>query len=164
VGRVVSLEELAAAAERLRQAGRALVFTNGVFDLLHAGHVYSLQAARALGDALAVGVNSDRAAQALKGPGRPIIPQEDRAALLAALAAVDYVVIVDSLDMVPVLARVRPAVYAKGGDWTAETLPEAPVVQAYGGSIRLIPRLPGRSTTEILERVRRMVCAEHPHP
>lgn len=130
------------------------VFTNGVFDLMHVGHLRYLQAARALGDRLVVGVNADSSVKRLnKGPERPILPEEERAELLAGLACVDYVTIFDEPTADAVLAALQPTVYAKGGDYTPDSLPEAPTVRAYGGRIEILPFVPGRSTTSLIARI-----------
>ena len=135
-------------------AGRKLVFTNGCFDLLHAGHVRYLQQARALGDALVVGLNSDRSVRALKGEGRPVNTQDDRAEVLAALGCVDYVVIFDGKRATDLVRTVRPHVYAKGGDYTEDSLDagEREALREAGAEIRILPLVPGRSTTALLER------------
>jgi rfaE bifunctional protein nucleotidyltransferase chain/domain len=155
-GQVMDQAEAAAWAAGLRAAGRAVVFTNGCFDLLHRGHVDYLQRARALGDALAVGLNGDASVRLLKGPGRPILPEADRAAVLAALRAVDAVVIFQEPTAEALVAALRPAIYVKGGDWGAATRtpPEAAVALAYGGRVQYIPYLPGRSTSEIVAQIR----------
>ncbi len=149
-----------------------MIFTNGCFDLLHLGHVRYLQAARALGDLLVVGVNSDASTRALKGAGRPLVPQEDRAEVLAALACVDYVTIFEEVTAVALVEALRPDVYVKGGDYAAPNaasqpdaihyarLPEAAPVLAYGGQVRLIPYLPGHSTTALIERIRQLGSVE----
>ena len=153
-GRVVEADELARLRDEMDAAGRRLVFTNGCFDLLHAGHVRYLRQARALGDALAVGLNSDRSVRELKGPGRPLNPQDDRAEVLCALGCVDYVVVFDDQRATGVLRAVRPHVYAKGGDYTPETLDagERTALHEAGAAIRILPLVPGRSTTALLER------------
>lgn len=155
-GRIVTAEELARLRDEVDHAGRRLVFTNGCFDLLHAGHVRYLQQARELGDALAVGLNSDRSVRELKGEGRPINRQDDRAEVLAALGCVDYVVIFDGKRATDVLRTVRPHVYAKGGDYTPDSLdPEERAALAEAGSaIKILPLVPGRSTTSVVERLR----------
>ena len=155
-GRIVTAEELAQLRDEADRAGRCLVFTNGCFDLLHAGHVRYLQQARELGDALAVGLNSDRSVRELKGEGRPINRQDDRAEVLAALGCVDYVVIFDGKRATDVLRTVRPHVYAKGGDYTPDSLdPEERAALAEAGSgIKILPLVPGRSTTSVVERLR----------
>lgn len=155
-GRIVMPGELSTIRDTMDAAGKRLVFTNGCFDLLHAGHVRYLQQARALGDALAVGLNSDRSVRELKGEGRPVNPQEDRAEVLAALGCVDYVVIFDGKRATDVLQAVRPHVYAKGGDYTPDSLDpgEFEALAAGGAEIRILPLVPGRSTTSVLERLR----------
>ncbi|MCS6844516.1 MAG: D-glycero-beta-D-manno-heptose 1-phosphate adenylyltransferase [Caldilineales bacterium] len=155
-GRILSLEEAAAWAAELRRQGRRVVFTNGCFDLLHRGHVAYLSEARRLGDALVVGLNGDRSVAALKGPGRPLVPAEDRAAVLAALRAVDAVVIFEDLTAEAVVAALQPDVYVKGGDWAAgdRRPPEAAVVERYGGRVVYLPYLPGRSTSSLVARIR----------
>ncbi len=137
--------------------GRRLVFTNGCFDLLHVGHVRYLQAARAEGDALAVGLNADASVRALKGPGRPINPADERAEVLAALACVDYVTIFDEPRATRLLAEVRPHVYVKGGDYTLATLnaEERATLQDAGSRIAFVPMVPGRSTTRLVEEMQR---------
>jgi len=142
--------------ETLRDFRGRLVFTNGCFDLLHAGHVRYLQAARALGDALLVAVNSDDSVRALKGPTRPINPAEERAEMLAALECVSFVTIFDTPRVTRLVEIIRPAVYAKGGDYTLETLDpeERAALESVGTEIRLLPLVPGRSTTRIIERMR----------
>lgn len=155
-GRVITAEELAIVRDGMEQSGRKLVFTNGCFDLLHAGHVRYLQQARALGDALAVGLNSDRSVRELKGEGRPLNPQDDRAEVLAALGCVDYVVIFESQRATATIRAVRPHVYAKGGDYTPASLDaeEKQALNEAGAEIRILPLVPGRSTTGVLERMR----------
>lgn len=134
--------------------GKRLVFTNGVFDLLHAGHVRLLAAARDLGDLLVVGVNSDASVRRLgKGPGRPVNPLEDRVAVLEALGAVDVAVPFDEDTPEALIACLRPEVHVKGGDYREEELPEAALVRSYGGEVRILPLLEGRSTTEALRRL-----------
>jgi D-glycero-beta-D-manno-heptose 1-phosphate adenylyltransferase len=130
--------------------------TNGHFDLLHVGHVRYLQGARCLGDALVVGLNSDASTRARK-PGRPLVPQEDRAELLASLACVDAVVIFDDLNANVLAATLRPEVYVKGGDWGqpgGPQPPEAEIVIGYGGRVAYLPYVPDHSTTRLIERIR----------
>lgn len=155
-GVVLGEGEAAAWAAQLRAAGKIVVFTNGCFDLLHRGHVDYLQRARILGDALVVGLNGDGSVRQLKGPGRPILPEADRAAVLAALRAVDVVVIFHQPTAEALVAAVQPAIYVKGGDWGPgqRTPPEAAVVLSYGGRVQFIPYLPGRSTSEIVAQIR----------
>lgn len=146
---VVSLEE----AVKMR-AGQKLVFTNGVFDILHAGHVTYLEQARSLGDMLIVALNSDESARALgKGPNRPVNTLEDRATVIAALRSVDAVVSFDEGTPVRVIGALRPEIHVKGGDYKVEDLPEAEVVRSYGGEVVVLPFLPGRSTTSLIEKL-----------
>ena len=163
MGEVIPGSEVAALGDRLRAAGRRVVFTNGHFDLLHVGHLRCLQAARSLGDALVVGVNDDRSTSRRKGPTRPLVPEAERAELLAGLACVDYVTIFGDETAAELVALLRPAVYAKGGDYAATTdeetagrlpLPEAAVVRGYGGEVRILPLVPGRSTTALERKLR----------
>ena len=151
-GKIVTAAELARVRDALAAEGKKLVFTNGCFDLLHVGHVRYLQAARALGDALAVAVNADASVRALKGPTRPVNPEEDRAEVLAALGCVDYVVLFPEVRVTNVLRAVRPHLYAKGGDYTPDTLDkeERAAIDEAGAEIRILPLVPGRSTTNIL--------------
>lgn len=159
MGQVLTLD----AAVSWRQAQRGVVvMTNGHFDLLHIGHVRYLQAARALGDVLLVGLNSDASARARK-PGRPLVPEADRAELLAALACVDAVVIFDDLTAIHLVHALRPEVYVKGGDWgrpDGPQPPEAAVVTGYGGRVAYLPYVPDRSTTLIIERIRALPASE----
>ena len=156
-GKVLAAADLAAQRDRLGAAGRRLVFTNGCFDLLHVGHVRYLQAARALGDALAVGLNADGSVRALKGPGRPLNPADERAEVLAALACVDFVTIFEETRATRLLSRVRPHVYVKGGDYTLETLDaeERGVLLGAGTRIEFVPMVAGRSTTRLVEAIQR---------
>jgi rfaE bifunctional protein nucleotidyltransferase chain/domain len=150
--KVVTWEELARRLAPLRAAGGRVVFTNGCFDLLHVGHVRCLQAARDLGDTLVVGVNSDVSVRRLKGEGRPIVPADERAELLAALACVDYVTIFEESSPEELLAFLRPDLHVKGGDYREQDLPEAPLVRSWGGQVVLLPLTPGRSTTELVRK------------
>lgn len=151
-GSVVDLEELVRVREGWRAAGRVVVWTNGCFDLLHVGHLASLEAARALGDVLVVGVNGDASVRRLKGPDRPLMPARDRAALLAALRPVSYVTVFDDDTPEGALARLRPDVHAKGDDYApphGKPIPERALVEGYGGRVEFLPRLDGRSTTRL---------------
>jgi len=151
---VLSLDQAAAFVQALRAGGKAVVFTNGVFDLLHPGHVRYLAAARRLGDALIVGVNSDRSVRAVKGPARPITPEAERAEILGALRSVDAVVIFDEETPHAIISRLQPDVLVKGADWAADHIVGRDVVEARGGRVVRIPLAPGYSTTAILERIR----------
>lgn len=153
MGKVLGRGEMAREREGLRRAGKALVLTNGSFDLLHAGHVRYLRDAAALGDALVVGLNSDASVRSYKDPRRPIIPQDDRAELLAALEMVDYVVLFEENTAEALVAELRPDIYVKGGDYQAGDLPEARVAEGYGGRVVLVPYQESRSTTGIIQRI-----------
>jgi D-beta-D-heptose 7-phosphate kinase/D-beta-D-heptose 1-phosphate adenosyltransferase len=150
----MSLAALRRAARRARARGARIVFTNGCFDLLHAGHVKLLERARRHGDLLVVGLNSDRSVRALKGRGRPIVPQRDRARLLAALASVDYVVIFHELTPQRVVTRLLPDVLIKGADWTAGEIVGREAVRAAGGRVIRLPLVKGYSTSRIIARIR----------
>lgn len=147
---------LLAARDTYRRAGRMVVWTNGCFDLLHPGHVASLQAARRLGDVLIVGLNSDASVRANKGPSRPVLTQHERAAMLAALECVDHVLIFDDPTPAAVLAEVRPDIHCKGAEYApphGRPVPEADVVRGYGGRIEYLPLVSGLSTTDLLRRI-----------
>jgi rfaE bifunctional protein nucleotidyltransferase chain/domain len=157
--KIVAGNEIPLLAERARwrAEGRVVVWTNGCFDLLHAGHVRSLRAARALGDVLLVGLNSDASVRRLKGPGRPLMPAGERAEILAELACVDRVVAFDEDTPEAVLARFQPDIHCKGIDYApphGKPIPEAALVEGYGGRIVFLPLSPGLSTTELLRRLR----------
>ena len=149
-------EDALALAERVRAAGGTVVATGGCFDLLHAGHVLLLRTARALGDCLIVLLNSDDSVRRLKGPDRPLQRAEDRAEVLAALGSVDAVLVFDEDTPEQALRRLRPHLFAKGGDYTGATLPEAAALEEWGGQAVVLPYLSGRSTTTIVqEAIRR---------
>ena len=152
--RVIPREAVTEHAAALRRQGRRIVFTNGVFDLLHPGHIRYLRAARALGDVLIVGINSDRSVRRNKGPARPITPQAERAELLAAVEAVDAVVIFDEDTPANVIVAVQPDVLVKGADWPANQIVGRDTVEAGGGRVVLVPVEEGYSTTSIVERIK----------
>ena len=143
--------------DSLRRAGAKIVFTNGCFDILHAGHVRYLQQAKRLGDYLIVGLNSDASVSRLKGENRPINGEADRAEVLAGLSAVDFVVVFPEATAAEIISRIKPAVYVKGGDYSVATLPEAPIVQEYGGEIAFIDVVEGRSTTNVVEKIKNSI-------
>ena len=149
---LVSKAELQDVVRSLQAEGKKVVLTNGCFDILHAGHVRYLAGAKALGDCLIVGLNSDASVSLLKGPSRPINSQEDRAEVLLGLAAVDYVVIFEEQTAEELVRTIEPDIYAKGGDYTLDNLPEARIVETYGGQIAFIPLVEGRSTTNIIRK------------
>jgi D-beta-D-heptose 7-phosphate kinase/D-beta-D-heptose 1-phosphate adenosyltransferase len=159
MGRVVPRDVAARECAEARGAGRRVVFTNGCFDLLHAGHVALLAEARAAGDLLVVGVNTDATVRALKGPGRPIVPEGERAEVLAALRAVDRVVLFAEPTPLDLIVALRPDLLVKGGDYVPDTIVGRDEVESWGGRVLAIPLLPGRSTTAILAHVRGAVPA-----
>jgi rfaE bifunctional protein nucleotidyltransferase chain/domain len=156
--KIIAWERLPAWRAGMRASGKRLVVTNGCFDLLHLGHVTYLETARSHGDALLVGVNGDAAVRQLKGPERPVIPEDDRAAVLAALESVDGVCIFAESTATRFLAAAQPDIYVKGGDYTVDTLnqDERRTVEAAGGKIVIIPFLPGKSTTALLKKIMRL--------
>ena len=152
--KILSIDELIAERARLRDAGRKLVFTNGVFDILHVGHVRYLEQARALGEALVVALNSDASVRALKGAGRPLINQDERAEILAALRAVSYVSVFDDVSPRALIADLLPDVLVKGGDYSLDEIHGREEVEAAGGRVVSLPFVEGVSTTSLLERMR----------
>lgn len=151
---VTTTEELVALRDDLRGQGRRIVFTNGCFDILHAGHVMYLEAAREFGDALVVGLNSDDSVRRLKGPERPINTADDRARVLAALRCVDHVVEFADDTPLDIITTLLPDVLVKGGDYTRSTVVGADVVEEHGGRVEIVQLLKGRSTTSIITRAR----------
>ncbi len=149
--KILALERAFDVVDALKRQGKRVVFTNGCFDLLHPGHVRFLSEARKLGDALIVAVNSDRSVRALKGPGRPILPEDERAEVLAALQSVDYVTIFDEPNPQTVIARMLPQVLVKGGDWGREEIVGRKEVKAAGGQVVSLPVTPGYSTSSLLQ-------------
>jgi rfaE bifunctional protein nucleotidyltransferase chain/domain len=153
--KILSREGVREVIEEHRRARRTIVFANGVFDLLHVGHVRYLQAAQAEGDVLVVGVNSDSSAKQLKGEGRPILTERARAALVAALEGVDYVVVFKETDVKPLLSELQPDVHAKGTDYTAETVPERDLAELLGTRVAIVGDPKRHSTRELLARLTR---------
>ena len=151
---ILTLEQAILRFGPQKRNGRRVVFTNGCFDLLHPGHIRSLEQARALGDILIVGLNSDASVRQLKGQGRPVIPERERAEILIALESVDAVVIFDDLTPREVIARLLPDVLVKGGDWPGDQIVGREEVEAAGGRVVLAPVVPGYSTTDILKKIR----------
>ena len=142
--------------EILHRAGEKIVFTNGCFDILHAGHVRYLEKARSFGDCLVLGLNTDASVRGNKGPSRPINSDPDRAEVVGALKSVDYVVLFGEKTAETIIAKVRPDVYVKGGDYTLETLPEAKIVQSYGGRVEFVQMVAGRSTTNVIKKIEQL--------
>jgi len=157
--KILTHEGLAEVVAKRQASGEKIVFTNGVFDLIHVGHIRYLQEARALGDALIVAVNADSSVRSFKGDLRPIISEDDRAELIASLACVDYVTLFDTRTPVPVIEKVHPLIYAKGGDYRIEDLPEYPVVRGYGGEVKILSLVQGKSTTNLIAKI----CKAYPN-
>jgi rfaE bifunctional protein nucleotidyltransferase chain/domain len=153
---VLPLAAAEALVDTLRRQGKSIVFTNGVYDLLHPGHVRYLNAARGFGDALIVGVNSDRSVRANKGPGRPVNPELERAEVIAALAAVDAAVIFDEDTPYTIISRLQPDILVKGADWPADQIVGRDVVEARGGRVVRAQTEEGYSTSALIERVKRL--------
>ncbi len=153
MARLVGLEELPAVRAEATRPGRTIALANGIFDLFHVGHLRYLQGARAEADLLLVAVNSDASTRAYKGPGRPVVPEGERAEIVAGLACVDYVVIFPWPDVVPIIRALRPDVQVKGTDYTPETIPEAAEVRSYGGRVAVAGDPKNHSTTELLGKL-----------
>jgi D-glycero-beta-D-manno-heptose 1-phosphate adenylyltransferase len=151
---ILTLEEAILRFGREKRNGRRLVFTNGCFDLLHPGHIRGFELARSLGDALIVGLNSDASVRQLKGPGRPVMPERERAEILAALESVDAVIIFEEPTPREVISRLLPDVLVKGGDWPGDQIVGREEVEAAGGRVVSLPLVPGYSTTAILQKIR----------
>jgi D-glycero-beta-D-manno-heptose 1-phosphate adenylyltransferase len=159
--KIISRSELKDLGAKLRQQGQKIVLANGCFDLLHVGHVRYLQAARKEGDVLVVALNSDRAVEAMKGSGRPLLRQDARAALVAALACVDFVLVFDDLSAESVLRELRPHVHCKGTDYSEFTVPERQVMEQLGGTVRIVGDPKHHSTSDVLAEIRRRFTAPH---
>jgi len=154
MGQVITREALSEERVQLRREGKRVVFTNGCFDLLHPGHVRYLREARSLGDVLVVALNSDASVRALKGEGRPILNQDERAVVMAALEVVDYVTVFEEETPRELIASLLPDVLVKGGDWAIEAIVGREEVEAAGGRVLSLPYLEGASTSEIVQRIR----------
>ena len=150
---IIDRENTAQFCEDLRRQGKKIVFTNGCFDIIHAGHVRYLTAAKNFGDVLIIGLNTDESVRRLKGASRPINTQADRAEVLLGLKAVDHVIYFGEQTAENLIAEVKPDIYVKGGDYTLKTLPEAAIVQRYGGRVELVNLVAGRSTTNIISKI-----------
>ena len=150
---IIDRKDAAQFCEDLRRQGKRIVFTNGCFDIIHAGHVRYLTAAKNFGDVLIIGLNTDESVRRLKGASRPINTQADRAEVLLGLKAVDHVIYFGEQTAENLIAEVKPDIYVKGGDYTLETLPEAKIVQSYGGRVEFVNLVAGRSTTNIVSKI-----------
>jgi D-beta-D-heptose 7-phosphate kinase/D-beta-D-heptose 1-phosphate adenosyltransferase len=151
--KVKDLNALAELALKHKNDGKKIVFTNGCYDILHVGHIQCFQESKRLGNILIVAVNSDRSVGVLKGPSRPIVPEGERAELIAAMESVDYVTIFDQEDPFEVISAVKPDILVKGGDWSIETIVGRELVESYGGKVMTIPMVEGISTSEIIEKI-----------
>lgn len=158
--KVKTRSELEGIAAGKRKEGSRIVFTNGCFDILHIGHIKLLEDSRTLGDILIVGLNSDDSVRRLKGPKRPIVSEQDRASILAALEAVDYVVIFDEDTPIETIKCLKPHIHVKGGDYDTRLLPETPAVEAYGGTVKSFALVPGHSSTDIIDRILSSHCSD----
>jgi rfaE bifunctional protein nucleotidyltransferase chain/domain len=153
MGEVISSEELLNVVSRLKTQNKTIITTNGCFDIIHAGHVRYLRQSKEFGDVLIVCLNSDESVKRLKGPTRPLNDEDDRAEVLSSLCAVDYVVIFEEDTPVNILAKIKPDIHVKGGDYTEDTLPETKVIKENGGKIQFISFVEGRSTTNIINKI-----------
>lgn len=160
--KIKSRDELTALRKRLMEQKKTVVFTNGCFDILHRGHVEYLERASEFGDVLIVGVNSDASTRRLKGKGRPLTPQQDRAYILASLASVDYVTIFDEDTPLDLIKSLRPDVLLKGGDYQLNQIVGRDVVEGYGGKVLTVPLIPNRSTTSVMSRLAELTEKEKP--
>lgn len=152
--KIIAFSRVKALASRLRAKGKRIVFTNGCFDILHAGHVKYLQKARSLGDVLILGLNSDRSVRKIKGPSRPIVCQKDRAEVIASLNSVDYVVTFGEATPLRLIKAIRPRVLVKGADWKVGSIAGADFVKSYGGRVVAISLVKGRSTTGLIRKIK----------
>jgi len=155
MNKLTRLDELTEIAKRLKKEGKKIIFTNGCFDLLHLGHIRYLKEARRLGDSLIVGLNSDNSVRSLKGKNRPLVKEKDRAEILSALEAVDYIVIFDELTPKNLIDKIIPDVLAKGGDWKKEEVVGRDTVEAHGGEVIIIPEVKGYSTSTLISKIQK---------
>jgi D-beta-D-heptose 7-phosphate kinase/D-beta-D-heptose 1-phosphate adenosyltransferase len=153
MSKITPRNELKAKVDRLKREGKKVVFTNGCFDILHAGHTRYLREARKLGDALILALNSDSSVRSIKGPMRPIVPEAERAEVVGALDSVDYVTVFDELTPLELIELLRPDVIVKGGDWAEKDIVGAETVRKWGGRVAIMPEIEGASTTNIIDKV-----------
>ena len=153
MSKITPRNELKATVDRLKREGKKVVFTNGCFDILHAGHTRYLREARKLGDALILALNSDSSVRSIKGPMRPIVPESERAEVVGALDSVDYVTVFDELTPLELIEFLRPDVIVKGGDWAEKDIVGAETVRKWGGRVAIMPEIEGASTTNIIDKV-----------
>lgn len=152
--RILGLNRLKEVIESYRKQNKVIVATNGCFDILHSGHLHLLNSAKAMGDILIVGINSDRSVKKLKGSHRPLVKENERAEILANLRAVDFVVIFDEDTAVELLKVIQPNIYVKGGDYNPDNLPESPIVAGFGGTIKFIELAPNKSSTSLIDKIK----------
>ena len=153
MSKITPRNELKATVDRLKREGKKVVFTNGCFDILHAGHTRYLREARKMGDALILALNSDSSVRSIKGPMRPIVPESERAEVVASLDSVDYVTVFDELTPLELIEFLRPDVIVKGGDWAEKDIVGAETVRKWGGRVAIMPQIEGASTTNIIDKV-----------
>ena len=153
IDKIKSCDELLTAVSHHKKEGKKIVFTNGCYDLIHVGHVRCFKEGKNLGDILIVALNSDRSVRTLKGPPRPIVPEAERAEIIAALECVDFVTIFDQDDPLEIISAIRPDILVKGGDWALNTIVGRDIVESYGGQVIALPLVPGVSTTRIIETI-----------
>ena len=151
--KVLSRDDLKKEIAKLKKAGKKIIFTNGCFDILHTGHTRYLREARKLGDILIVGLNSDTSVRAIKGPQRPIVPQDERADIMASLESVDFVTLFDETTPLELIECLKPHVIVKGGDWAEKNIVGGEAVRKWGGAVAVIPEIKGASTTNIIEKI-----------
>ncbi|MBN2282645.1 MAG: D-glycero-beta-D-manno-heptose 1-phosphate adenylyltransferase [Deltaproteobacteria bacterium] len=151
--KILTTGELKKRIDRLKEEGKTVVFTNGCFDILHVGHVRYLEEAKKLGDVLVLGLNSDSSVRAIKGPRRPVVPEEDRACVMAALESIDFVTLFDEETPLHLIETLEPHIIVKGGDWSLERIVGRDLVESRGGRVVVIPEIPGSSTTNIIEKI-----------
>jgi len=154
ISRILPLNKLKETVANCRRQNKVIVTTNGCFDILHSGHLHLLNSAKALGDILIVGINSDNSTKKLKGPDRPLVNEKERAEILANLRAVDFVTIFDDDTAIELLKAIKPDIYVKGGDYNPDNLPEAPIVSSFGGTIKFIELSPGKSSTGLIDKIK----------
>jgi rfaE bifunctional protein nucleotidyltransferase chain/domain len=157
-GKICGRQELKKELERLRSEGKKIIFTNGCFDILHVGHARYLKEAKKIGDVLVLALNSDASVRAIKGGKRPLIPENERAEMVASLEAVDYVTVFSEITPLELIEYLKPDVLVKGGDWAEENVVGREAVAKWGGHVIIIPEIKGASTTNIVEKIRRVYC------
>lgn len=156
--KVITLRKATMLAKNLKSAGKKIIFTNGCFDLIHAGHVTYLEKAKKYGDVLILGLNSDASIKQIKGDQRPILGEKDRALLLSAFNFIDYIIFFNEATPIRVIKSIKPDIHIKGGDYRVKDLPEYPIIKKYGGVIKILPYIKGCSTTSLIEKIKAAYC------